>query len=74
MHQPRVVAREAADERAAGELREVSVLERAHLARRELQMLRDRVDRQPVRLARGTKLSARSRYASAAGTSSGGPV
>ena len=51
----RVVAHEAAHERAARQMRVVVLLERPHLARRELQLLRDGVDRQAGRLARGAQ-------------------
>ena len=65
--QARVVAHEAAHERAAGQLREVAVLERPHLARRELQLLRDGVDRQPgaSRAARSSAPAATARRAAA---------
>ena len=51
----RVVANESADERPAGQMAEVACLERAHLSRRELELLRHRVDRQARRLARGAQ-------------------
>ena len=59
----RVVAHESAHERAAGQLRVVVLLERAHLARRELQLLRDAVLGQPRGLARRAQPRADGRLA-----------
>ena len=56
--QARVVAREAADERAARQPREIVLLQRDHLPRRQLQLLRDGVDRQAGRRARGAQAHA----------------
>ena len=55
----RVVAREAADERAARQPREIVLFQRDHLPRRELQLLRDGVDRQARCRAGGTQAHAR---------------
>ena len=55
MQQPRVVAHEATDERAARQPREVAVLQRFDLPRRELELLCDRVEREPGGLARMAK-------------------
>ena len=41
VNEPRVIADEAADEGAAGEVAVIAVLERLHLARRELQLRSD---------------------------------
>jgi hypothetical protein len=59
VEKPRVVAHEAASERSPGKVREVFVLQRLDLTRRELQLLRRLVERQPRRLARSLQTRAR---------------
>ena len=49
---PRVVADETANERALGKMGEIAFLDRADLARRELQLLCDGIDGQAPGLAR----------------------
>ena len=58
-NEARVIAGEAANERPARQVRVVALFERAHLARRELELLRDRIDRQAGGLARRREQRAR---------------
>src|SRR5205823_13711436 len=53
VEQARVVAHETARERASRELSEILVLERLHLPWRELQLLRNLIERKTGRLSRG---------------------
>ena len=55
LEQAGVVAHEPPDEGASRQLREVAVLDRPHLARMELQLLRDGVEREAGRLAGGAQ-------------------
>ncbi len=63
IHQPGVVAHEAADEGAPGELGKRLVLDRLDLSRRELELLRNLVERQTRGFAR--------RFQARAGTHAG---
>src|SRR6266849_10765989 len=61
MQQTRVIAYEAAAERAPRQLAEALVLQRFDLPRRQFQLLRDLVERKPGRLARGPEAHAGAR-------------